>query len=143
LGKTGETPKTGVVVFAPHVADNSGLNREQRHIGVVAETDTTATNVFWFRGSWLKRADVSTKRSFKIGDRVQLDPAKWAFTAPIHGKKCLGSPIEAAYGLIINSGVKQKDGSARNIEVKRITDTDTILYRLSEFTPLACYRLWH
>ena len=93
------------------------MRKDQRHIGVVAETDTSAAKVFWFRGSWLKRASEDSRVSFKSGDRVQLDPAKWAYTAGSHGKKCLGCPADAAYGLVVDAGVAQKDGSMRNMEV--------------------------
>jgi hypothetical protein len=119
LGKAGEAPKTGIVVFAPGARDHEGGDKEQRHIGVVSEEDVS--KVYWFRGSWLKRALVQTgpgeKSAFKVGARVQLNPAKWAFTAESHGKKCLGCPSDAAYGLVVNTGLAQKDGSMRNMEV--------------------------
>lgn len=127
LGKVGEgAPKTGVVVFAPGARDSSGLHRDQRHVGVVAETDSGAARVFWFRGSWLKRAAAAGSDSkapqFRSGARVQLDPAKWACAGKGsgNGKKCLGSPAEAAYGLVVNAGVPQKDGSTRNMEVRQL-----------------------
>lgn len=112
-----------MVVFAPGARGEDSIGKEQRHIGVVAESD--ASKVYWFRGSWLQRVANSTdtdrgssgKGVFQAGDRVQLNPAKWAFTAESHGKKCLGAPSDAAFGLVVSAGVVQQDGSQRNMEV--------------------------
>ena len=117
LGKVGGVPKTGRVVFAPGAQES--ISEEQRHIGVIAEDDEQTSNVFWFRGSWLKRASniIDSKLPFAIGDRVQLDPAKWTFNGVKHFKKCLGYPADAAYGLVVRVGSIQRDGSLRNMEV--------------------------
>ena len=118
LGKVGEAPKTGVVIFSPPSTGGT-LSQEQRHIGVVADTPSSSSQqVYWFRGSWLQRAGRGGEKSaLRAGDRVQLNPSTWAFSGEEHGQKCLCGPSEGAYGLVVNRGAAQKDGSLRNMEV--------------------------
>ena len=98
-------------------------------VGVIAESESdsdASQQVYWFRGSWLQRVslrpDPGRKSSFLVGDRVQLNPAQWAFTAESHRKKCLGKPSDASFGRVVSTGVAQKDGSQRNMEVSEWVD---------------------
>ena len=108
LGSIG-SPKEGVVVFSP-----SSSEAELRDVGVASLDDLS--QVFWFRSSWLKRVGNKRSTPFAIGDRVQLDVTMWRPGTIETSGKCLGTPLDAAYGIVCGVG-KMRDGIARNLEV--------------------------
>ena len=111
LGSAGNA-KEGVVIFAP---STTGSDSEQRDIGVASRDNLS--QVYWFRANWLKRTRNAGRTVYSLGDRVQLDVSMWAPGKTETSGKCLGTPVDGAYGIVCGVG-SMRDGIVRNIEVR-------------------------
>jgi hypothetical protein len=121
LGKAGATvPKVGVVLYAPPATSGGGSGgggssgAEQREV-IVAAIDNQHCP-YSFRGSHLQRVDNDGSVRFEVGDRVQLDVARYSSQDDVCDGKCLGTVANASYGLVCDPGIV-RDGILRNIEV--------------------------
>ena len=110
--------KEGIVLLAP---ESTQPGQDQRGVLVAAADDTQFLKVFNFKSSWLDRAHNDGTRHYKLGDRVQLDVAKYndenTTAIEVEGK-CLGTVASGVYGRVVGLGVSHGAGTVqRNIEV--------------------------
>jgi hypothetical protein len=90
------------------------MGDEQREV-IVAGMDNQQCP-YSFRASHLKRVSNDGSTRFEVGDRVQLDIARYRPKNDMFAGKCLGTADDGAYGLVCSVGVV-RDGCQRNVEV--------------------------
>jgi hypothetical protein len=140
LGKSLSEKKVGVVAFVPPLdtSDPNATGGDQRSIMVISEDEDGPfkQEPFFFRSSWIEKADNSSCRKFKLGDRVQLNPvlAQSRDCADVAGK-CLGTlGRHCRYGLVRAVG-PTRDGVQRNIEVVEVVRGGISIYPAYSLIP--------
>lgn len=108
LGKS----NIGTVVCAPAPLRSGG---EQRNVIVMYEDPSTLQIRYsLYRSSWLTRAHPPPV--FAVGDRVRLKPGTFLDYCPMVLNKCLGTPDQHRYGIVVSVG-PVRNGVQRNVEV--------------------------